>query len=127
MVKIGADVLEGRVTSLNPTVTNGIITVAITLAKPSSPLLRSNLRVDVEIVTARRPETLRIRRGPFTTGEGTQPVFVVRGNRLVRQQASFGLSSVEYFEVVEGLQPGDEVVISDMRDYQSVSQVRLTQ
>jgi HlyD family secretion protein len=124
-IKAGADVLEGRVSAINPTVTNGVITVNVALLQPSNPLLRSNLRVDVEIVTARRPETLRVRRGPFATGEGTQPVFVVRGDRLVRQMVTFGVSSVDFFEVVDGLKAGDEVVVSDMRDYQSVSQVRL--
>ena len=46
--------LDGTVAAINPTVANGVITVAIALAEPSSPLLRSNLRVDVEIVTARQ-------------------------------------------------------------------------
>ena len=80
-VRIGDERLEGTVAAINPTVTNGVIVVAIALAERSSPLLRSNLRVDVEVVTARQPKTLRVRRGPFATGEGTQPVFVVRGRR----------------------------------------------
>ena len=124
-VRVGSDVLEGSVGSVEPTVVNGVITVAVALAQPSSPLLRSNLRVDVEIVTARRPQTLRVRRGPFASGEGTQPVFVVRGDRAIREMATFGLSSVEYYEVTAGLTPGDEVIVSDMRDYQRLSYIRL--
>ena len=30
---------------------------------------------------------------------------------------SFGIASVDYFEITDGLMPGDEVVISDMREY----------
>jgi HlyD family secretion protein len=124
-VRIGDERLEGSVAAINPTVSNGVITVAVALVERSSPLLRSNLRVDVEIVTARRPQTLRVRRGPFSTGEGTQPVFVVRGQRLEQQPVTFGIASVDYFEVAAGLTPGDEVVISDMRDYLRLTKVRL--
>ena len=124
-VRIGEERLEGTVAAINPTVANGVITVAVALAERSSPLLRSNLRVDVEIVTARQPQTVRVRRGPFATGEGTQPVFVVRGTRAERQRVTFGIASVDFFEVTDGLMPGDEVVISDMRDYLRLERVRL--
>lgn len=125
IVRTGEHRLEGHVASVNPTVNNGVITVAVALAEPFSPLLRPNLRVDVEIVTERRAESLRVRRGPFVTGEGTQPVFVIRGDRLVRQPVTFGVSSAEHFEVIDGLHAGDEVVISDMQDYRRLSDVRL--
>lgn len=125
IVRLGDDRLAGQVAAVNPTVVNGVMTVAIALADRSRPGLRSNLRVDVEIVTARRPDTLRVRRGAFATGEGTQPVFVVRGDRAMKRLVTFGLTSVEYFEVTDGLQPGDEVVISDMRDYERLSSIRL--
>ena len=125
VVRIGDERLQGAVAEINPTVVNGLITVAVALAEPSSPLLRSNLRVDVEIVTARKPQTLRVQRGPFSTGEGTQPVFVVRGGRVERQDVTFGISGAEYFEVTGGLMPGDEVVVSDMRDYIRLERVRL--
>lgn len=124
-VRIGEERLAGQVAAINPTVSNGVITVAIALAERSSPLLRSNLRVDVEIVTARQPQTLRVRRGPFSTGEGTQPVFVVRGSRAERQAVTFGIASADHFEVTGGLMAGDEVIVSDMRDYTRLERIRL--
>jgi HlyD family secretion protein len=124
-VRVGEERLAGSVAAINPTVSNGVITVAVALAERSSPLLRSNLRVDVEIVTARQPQTLRVRRGPFSTGEGTQPVFVVRGPRAERQAVTFGISGADYFEVTGGLMAGDEVIVSDMRDYARLERIRL--
>src|SRR5690606_11968313 len=59
IVRLGDDRLEGQVAAVNPTVVNGVMTVAIALADRSRPGLRSNLRVDVEIVIARRPDTDR--------------------------------------------------------------------
>lgn len=125
VVKVGDTRLEGLVSAIQPAVANGVITVGVALREAAHALLRPNLRVDVELVTERRAGALRIRRGPFATGEGTQPVFVVRGGRAVRTAATFGVSSADYFEVLNGLAEGDEAIVSDMRDYVSRGEVRL--
>ncbi len=125
VVVAGEQRFEGTVAEVNPTVTNGVMTVVIALQDRSNPTLRSNLRTDVEIVTARKADAIRVRRGPFATGEGIAEVFVVRGDRAVKTPVTFGLSSQTYFEVTSGLAPGDEVIVSDMRDYLRLGEVRL--
>ena len=72
-----------------------------------------------------RVRTLRVRRGPFSTGEGTQDVFVIRGARAVKTSVTFGLTGFDYYEVTNGLMAGDEVIISDMREYQRLSDLRI--
>lgn len=125
IVKVGEASIEGTVGAINPAVVNGIITVVVSLRDRAHALLRPNLRVDVQIVTARRADTLRLRRGPFATGEGTQPVFVVRGDRAVRTSVRFGAASADFFEVTAGLAEGEEAIVSDMRDYVSLREIRL--
>jgi HlyD family secretion protein len=124
-IKVNDDTLEGTVAAVLPTVQNGALTLQVTLNDPSSALLRSNLRVDVGIVTASKPRVVRIRRGPFATGAGVQQVFVLRGDRAVRTPVELGLASFEQFEVVRGLVPGDEAIISDMNDYTRLKEVRI--
>jgi HlyD family secretion protein len=68
---------------------------------------------------------LRLARGPFAQGSGAQQVFVVRGDRAYRSPIRLGVSNFDYFEVTEGLQAGDEVIVSDMRDYESAPELRL--
>jgi HlyD family secretion protein len=125
LVKINDDVLEGTVSTVLPTVQNGVISLQVALATPSSPLLRPNLRVDVLVVTERKPRAVRVRRGPFASGEGLQQVFVVRGDRAVKTPVTLGSSSFDHYEIVSGVQPGDEVIISDMRDYARLQEVRI--
>jgi HlyD family secretion protein len=124
-VKVNDDTLEGAVAAVLPTIQNGAMTLQVALKDPSSALLRSNLRVDVGIVTASKPRVVRIRRGPFASGEGVQQVFVIRGDRAVRTSVELGLSSFDQFEVVRGLVPGDEAIISDMNDYTRLKEVRI--
>jgi HlyD family secretion protein len=117
--------LDGTVASILPTIKDGVMTLYVALDDKSSPLLRANLRVDVFVVTDRRASVLRVRRGPFATAAGRQDVFVVRGDKAVRTSVRLGLASFDYVEVAEGLFPGDEVIVSDMREYAHLDEVRL--
>lgn len=125
IVKVGEARLDAVLASVSPAVANGVISVDLALRERAHALLRPNLRVEVELVTDRRADSLRIRRGPFATGGGAQPVFVVRDGRAVRTIATLGVSSADYFEVIDGLVEGDEAIVSDMRDYASRREVRL--
>lgn len=117
--------LDGTVASILPTIKDGVMTLYVALDEKSSPLLRANLRVDVFVVTDRRATALRVKRGPFATTAGRQDVFVVRGDKAVRTSVRLGLASFEYVEAAEGLFSGDEVIVSEMRDYAHLKEVRL--
>ncbi|MBK9312881.1 MAG: efflux RND transporter periplasmic adaptor subunit [Acidobacteria bacterium] len=124
-VKINDQKLTGTVSRINPAVKDGVMTLFITLDQSSSPLLRSNLRVDVTIATDRKDQVLKIRKGPFAGGEGVRDVFVIRGDAAIRTSARFGIAGADHFEVVQGLLEGDEVIISDMSNYMHIKEVRL--
>ncbi len=117
--------LDGEVARINPTVTNGVITLVVNLADKANTQLRSNLRVDVFIVTDRKAKVLRVRKGPFASGEGLRDVFVVRGDVAVKTPVRFGIVGAEDYEVTQGLFEGDEVIISDMTEYMHVKEVKL--
>jgi len=124
-VKVGEETLDGTVSNVLPTIKNGVMTVQVVLRQKSSALLRSNLRVDAFIVTGRRARALRIKKGPFADGGGPADAFVVRGDRAYRTRVELGLSSFDEFEVVKGLAAGDEVIISDMKDYMHLKEIRI--
>jgi HlyD family secretion protein len=124
-VRVGEDTLDGTIATVLPTIQNGVITLQVALAKPASPLLRSNMRVDVLVVTGSKSRVLRIKKGPFADGDGGRWAFVVRGNRASKTPVELGLASHDEFEVVRGLAAGDEVIISDMRDYMHLNEIRV--
>lgn len=124
-VKINDDQLPGSIASINPTVSNGVITMLVALEDKSSDLLKSNLRVDVLISTDRKERALRIKKGPFASGEGSKDVFVIRGDTAIKTPVRFGISSFDQYEVLQGLIEGDEVIISDMKDYLHLKEVKL--
>jgi HlyD family secretion protein len=110
-------VLAGNITNILPTIQDGILTVQIALRDKTHKILRSNLRVDVEIITERKDRVLRVKKGPALSGESANEVFVIRGTAAIRTPVRLGLASFDAFEVVSGLMEGDEVIISDVGRY----------
>jgi HlyD family secretion protein len=124
-VKINDDYLQGTVATIQPTIKDGIITATIALQDKASGLLKSNLRVDVLMITDRKNKVLRLKKGPGINGEGSHDVFVVRGDTAVKTPVKIGIASFDFYEVVEGLIEGDEVIISDMTDYMHMKEAKL--
>ena len=95
----------------------------VALDEASHPGLRASLRADVQVITDRKARVLKVARGPYADGLGARQVFVIRGDRAIRTPVTLGVSSFEEAEVASGLSEGDEIIISDMRDYEHLEQV----
>jgi HlyD family secretion protein len=124
-VDIGDLQLRGAVSAIDPTIRNGVLTFTVALEDKSNAALRPNLRVDVLVLTEQRARALRVARGPFATGEGTESVFVVRGATARRSRVRLGVASPTHLEVLDGLAEGDEVIVSDMSDYMHAGEIRI--
>lgn len=106
-------VLTGSLARVLPAAGN--LTLFIHLDEPRQPDLRANLRLDVEIVTGVRQDTLMIRRGPATTGSGELELFVLAGDGLARRRAvRLGFSNRHNIEILAGADVGDEVITSNL-------------
>lgn len=118
--------LKGTIIRVLPAIENGIVKFEASLDDKANARLRSNLRVDIYVITARKDRALRIRKGPFISGgSGARDVFVIRDGAALKTEARIGISSFEHYEVVGGLLEGDEVIISDMRDYTHMEEVQV--
>jgi HlyD family secretion protein len=124
-VVTGGRRLAGTVAAVLPAIEGGAAKFLIDLANPSDPELRQNLRVDVHVVVAAKEGVASVARGVFVVNGTAQPVFVVEGDRLVRRNVRFGLLGFDRVEIVDGVPPGGEIVLSDMQDYAHLETVRL--
>jgi HlyD family secretion protein len=124
-IDVGGARLSGTVSRIEPTIQNGVLAFSVRLEEPSNAALRSNLRVDVQLVTGGKERTLRLPRGQNTRTQASGEVFVVRGRSAVRTPVQFGASSFDHCEVLAGLNEGDEVIVSDTRAIQHLAEVRI--
>jgi HlyD family secretion protein len=124
-VKLDEQTLDGRLASIDPTIENGAVKFKVDLADARNPKLRNALRVDVLVVTDARANASRVPKGPFAQGGQTEDVFVVQGDHAVRRRVRLGLTGYEHYEVLDGLAPGEVVIVSDMKDYTHLDRVDL--
>jgi HlyD family secretion protein len=127
-VMVDGQPLRGRLAQVDPTIESGTVKFTVDLDDKRNAKLRNNLSVDVLVVTDSRANALRAPKGPYAQGGASEPVFVVQADhpdRAVKRNVRFGLSGYDCFEVLDGLSEGDEVIVSDMRDYIHLSQVNL--
>ena len=107
-------VLPGRVTRIDPAVTNGMVKVEVTLDGTVPASLRANQSVEGVIEIARKPNALFVSRPPLAQGHGQAAVYRVDGGTAVRTLVNFGLVSTRDIEVLSALKAGDQIVVSDV-------------
>jgi HlyD family secretion protein len=125
IVRVDEEEIGGTISSIRPTIENGIVTFLVDLDEKSHEALRSNLRIDVFVVTASKDDVIRVANGPFVNGSGLQDIFVMEGDRAVRRTVTIGAMNFDYVEIVDNIEIGEEVIISDMEDYIHQSEVKI--
>ena len=125
VVKIGSDKLEGTVSDVTPLSKNGVISFTVQLEEDNHRRLRSGLKTDVYVMNAVKDDVMRIANASYYVGKGEYDVFVVNGNQLLKRKVQLGDSNYEYVEVISGLQPGDQVVVSDMASYKDKNKLKI--
>ena len=126
VVKIGNEKLTGVVSSVTPLSKNGVISFSVQLDEANHKRLRSGLKTDVYVMNAVKDDVLRLANASYYVGPGEYDLFVLNGDdKLVQRKVRLGDSNFEYVEVVEGLQEGDQVVISNMSEFKSKKSIQV--
>ena len=125
VVKIGSDKLDGTVSDVTPLSKNGVISFTVQLEEDSHRRLRSGLKTDVYVMNAVKDDVMRITNASYYIGKGEYELFVVNGDQLLKRKVQLGDSNYEYVEVISGLEPGDQVVVSDMASYKDKNKLKI--
>ena len=126
IVKVGSEKLEGIISSVTPLSKNGVISFTVQLTNDSHKRLRSGLKTDVYVMNAVKEDVMRIANASYYVGRGDYELFVLDSeNEIVKRKVQLGDSNFEYVEVVSGLQPGDQVVVSDMSSYKNKNKLKV--
>jgi len=120
-------VVNGHVSRIDPSVQNGTVTVDVSMDE-SLPLgARPDLSVDGTVELERLKDVLYVGRPVHGQSESTIGLFklVDDGAEAVRINVKLGRSSVNLVEVMQGLQVGDKVILSDMSQWENFDRIRL--
>lgn len=128
IVKIGREQLEGVVSSVTPLSKNGVISFTVQLKDDSHCRLRSGLKTDVYVMNAVKEDVMRLANASYYVGRGEYELFVRTSDKeLEKRKVQLGDSNFEFVEVVSGLKPGEQVVVSDMSNYKNKNSLKLKQ
>jgi HlyD family secretion protein len=120
-------IVMGRVSRIYPAVQNGTVTVDVEITDPLPSGARPDLSVDGTIEIENLKDVLYVGRPVHGQSESTIGLFklVAEGAEAVRVNVKLGRSSVNTIEVLQGLNAGDKVILSDMSAWESFDRVRL--
>jgi len=109
-----------------PEVTNGRFQVDMFFKDNVAPSkLRRGQTLQIRLELGDLTKTLLLSRGGFYQKTGGQWVYVVdpAGNYAVKRQIKLGRQNPDFFEVLDGLQPGDKVVTSSYDTYGDIDKL----
>jgi HlyD family secretion protein len=120
-------IIPGHVIRVDPAVDNGTVTVDVALDAPLPKGARPDLSVDGTIELERLQDVMYVGRPVQGQPESLVGLFKVTegGRAATRIQVKLGHTSVSAVEVLQGLQVGDTIILSDMSQWDSFERVRL--
>jgi HlyD family secretion protein len=119
-------IVQGKVSRIDPASSNGTVGVDVILDGALPAGARPDLSVDGTIRIEKLDNVIYVGRPAFGQDEGSISMFKLMPNgEALRTNVKLGRSSVNTIEIKEGLQPGDQVILSDMSAYDQFDRIQL--
>lgn len=120
-------VVEGRVVRIDPAVQAGTVQVDVDLIGELPRGARPDLSVDGTIEIERLPSVVYTGRPAYGQPNSTVSLFKLAngGAAAVRVPVELGRSSVNAIEIIQGLEPGEQVILSDTSAWDEHDRIRL--
>ncbi|WP_426755764.1 HlyD family secretion protein [Myxococcus sp. Y35] len=120
-------VVEGQVARVAPAASQGTVRVEVSLPAELPRGARPDLTVEGTVELERLGDVLSVGRPAGAQPNATMALFrlLPGSDEAVRVPVQLGRGSVNAVEVLQGLQEGDQVVLSDMAAWDAVERVRL--
>ncbi|HYL62154.1 MAG TPA: HlyD family efflux transporter periplasmic adaptor subunit [Candidatus Methylomirabilis sp.] len=122
-------IVHGHVSRIDPSVVNGTVTVDVSMDEPFPPGsgARADLSVDGTIEIENLKNVLYVGRPVHGQSDSTIGLFKLSpdGSEATRVNVKLGRSSVNTIEILDGLNVGDKVILSDMSAWDQFDRIRL--
>jgi HlyD family secretion protein len=118
---------NGHVTRVDPAVEQGTVTVDVAFDEPLPKGARPDLSVDGTIELEHLDDVVYVGQPAFAQENNTVGIFklVSGSSEAVRTSVKLGKSSVNTIQILDGLLPGDQVILSDTSAWETREHIRL--
>ena len=119
-------IVAGKVVRMDPSVQNGTVTVDVVMTEPMPKGARPDLSVDGTIELENLRDVLYVGRPAFGQDHSAVGLFKVHPDgTATRVKVTLGAMSVNAAEIRSGLNIGDQVILSDMSNWDAFDRIRL--
>lgn len=115
-----------QVNKVYPQVTNGQFRADLIFADEAPASLSRGQTFTVRISLGEPAPALMVSKGSFFAQTGGNWIYALRGDEAVRKAIRLGRQNPTHYEVLDGLQPGDSVVVSGYESFGEVQTLRIT-
>ncbi|UFH34960.1 efflux RND transporter periplasmic adaptor subunit [Flavobacterium acetivorans] len=109
--------IDVKITKVIPEVKNGRFQVELDFIVTDKMDLKQGLSFGVKLNLSEKTKTKLLSKGSFNEETNGKWIFVVNGNKAERRAIKLGRENPLYYEVLDGLKPGDKVIASSYKDY----------
>ena len=125
LIKVGSHQLNGQVTRIAPASKNGTLGCTVQILDSVVTGLRSGLKVELYLQTAKKHDVVRIGHAAFYKKPGKYELWVREADYLRKREVVLGEASYQYIEVARGLKEGEQVVLTDLPQYKNETELKL--
>lgn len=125
--KWGKKTYDVVVTMIHPEVENNVFTVDLNFKDAPDTAFIIGQTFDIELALGQPKEAIVVKKGPFIQDTGGNWVYVVAPSKAkaVKRRIKPGRQNPEYLEVLEGLDPGEEIIVSRYDTYENLAELTI--
>ncbi|MGH8219122.1 MAG: efflux RND transporter periplasmic adaptor subunit [Steroidobacteraceae bacterium] len=120
---------QAKVVKIYPQVANGTFRIDLHFGDPAPRAVHAGQAIDMRLELGGAATATMLPDGPFYQDTGGRWVFVVSpdGRSATRRNVRLGRRNPDYVEVLDGLEPGEKVIVSGYEAFQKVDRVEFEQ
>lgn len=117
--------LSGTIENIMPAVSQGMMECLIRIDNGDITNLRPAQQLEIRVIISYKDNVLRLPNGPYYKDRGYKEMYVVKGNKAYRKKILLGDANFDWVEVLEGLQPGENVIVTDIAEKYTREEIRV--
>lgn len=115
-ITIAGEKLMGKLSSISPEVKERQVTTRVRFDQQQLSGIRQNQQVSARVLLENKPQVVKVRRGSFMQAGGFY-AYKLDGNIATKIDIQLGATSMREVEVLAGLSPNDEIIISNYDEF----------
>lgn len=122
---IDGEKLTGKIGTISPSIRDGKIEFDVFLDQSDYYKLRPNMSIDLLVIQTQKDSVRRIKKGPAFGKANSHDVYTIESGKALLKVVRTGLSGNDYLEIEDGVELGDELIISDISSLRNLKEIEI--